>query len=63
MNWNTIQYSVITEHRISQHDFDCENVKMLDEERMLNKRLISKMIHIKQQSLHLQNNTYSLNPL
>jgi len=57
INWNTIQHSIITKHRINhQHDFDRENIKMLDEERMLNKRLISKMTHIKQQkqSLNLQ---------
>ncbi|KYN31571.1 hypothetical protein ALC56_14069, partial [Trachymyrmex septentrionalis] len=39
INWNATQHSVITEHRIS-HDFDWENVKILDEERVLNKRLI-----------------------
>ena len=66
INWNTTQHSVIIEHRIShQHEFHCENVKILDEEKVLNKRLISEAIHVKQQkqSLNLQNNTYSLDPL
>ncbi|KYN35626.1 hypothetical protein ALC56_10186 [Trachymyrmex septentrionalis] len=40
-----------------------ENVKILDEEKVLDKRLISKAIHVKQQSLNLQNDTYSLDPL
>ena len=65
INWNTIQHSVITEHKISHpHNFDWENVKILDEERILNKSLISEAIHIKQQkqSLNLQNDTYSLDP-
>ncbi|KAG5329647.1 SETMR methyltransferase, partial [Acromyrmex charruanus] len=55
--------SVIREDRIShQHNFDWGNVKILNEEKVLNKRLISKVIHIKQQkqSLNLQNATYSL---
>ncbi|KYN15231.1 hypothetical protein ALC57_12529, partial [Trachymyrmex cornetzi] len=66
INWNTTQHSVITEHRIShQHEFDWENIKIIDKERVLNKRLISEMIHIKKQrqSLNLQNDTYTLNPL
>jgi len=50
INWNTTQHSVIIEHRIShQHDFNWENIKIL-EERLLNKRPISEMIHIKQQT-------------
>ena len=66
INWNTTQHSVITEHRIShQHDFDWKNIKILDEEKILNKRLILEAIHIKQQkqSLNLQNDTYSLDPI
>ena len=66
INWNTTQHSVITKHRIShQHDFDWENVKILDKEKVLNKRLISEAIYIKQQkqSLNLQNDTHSLDPL
>ena len=56
INWNTTQHSVITKHRIShQHDFDWKNIKILDKEKILNKKLISEAIHIKQQSLNLQN--------
>jgi len=45
-------------------NFDWKNVKILDEEKVLNKRLISEAIHIKQkQSLNLQTDTYSLDPL
>ena len=48
--WNTTQHSVITEHRIShQHDFYWGNVKILDKEKVLNKRLISEAIYIKHQ--------------
>ncbi|KYN19346.1 hypothetical protein ALC57_08319 [Trachymyrmex cornetzi] len=54
INWNTTQHSVITEHRISHHhEFDWENIKILDNERALNKILISEMIHIKQQKQSL----------
>jgi len=44
------QTSVITNHRLEyNHDFDWDNVEMLDEEINYNKRLISEMIHIKKQ--------------
>ncbi|KYN28675.1 hypothetical protein ALC57_01928 [Trachymyrmex cornetzi] len=52
--------SVITEHRIEfDHDFDWENVAILDEERFLNKRLISECLHIlmQQNSLNLRSDT------
>jgi len=42
---NTSTHSVITEQ--SNHDFDWEDVEILDVERNFNKRLISKMINIK----------------
>ncbi|KYN10230.1 hypothetical protein ALC57_17645, partial [Trachymyrmex cornetzi] len=46
MNRNSNNQSVITEHRIEfDHDFDWENVAILDEERSLNKRLISEYIN------------------
>jgi len=45
---NTTQISVITEHQHS-HDFDWENMKILDKEIHFNKRLISEMIFIKKQ--------------
>lgn len=46
---NTTQHSVITDHRISEsHDFDWDNVEILDKENVLNKRL-SEMIFIRKQ--------------
>lgn len=52
INRNTNSQSVITEHRINfEHDFDWENVEILDTKRFLNKRLISKCLHI-----HMQEN-------
>jgi len=51
---NTSIHSVITDHRIiSDHDFDWNNVEILDVERNLNKRLISEMINIISQSKSL----------
>jgi len=57
---NTTTHSVITEHR--PHDFDWNNVEILDKERYLTRRLISEMIHIKRQSnnLNLQSETKCL---
>jgi len=47
---NSIQNSVITDHRSKfRHKFDWDNVKILDEEMNYNKRLISEMIFIKKQ--------------
>jgi len=47
---NSSQQSVITEHRLLyKHDFDWDNVQILDEETNYNKRLISEMIFIKKQ--------------
>jgi len=63
---NTTQTSVITEHRLKHsHDFDRENVEILDEEVHFNKRLISEMIFIKKQfkGLNLQRNTEFLDPI
>jgi len=46
---NSTQHLVITDHRLkSKHEFDWDNVKVLDEE-IYNKRLISEMIFIKKQ--------------
>jgi len=45
---NTSQSSVIMEHRVKfGHDFDWDNVEILDKEPHYNKRLISEMIYIK----------------
>jgi len=51
------------EHRIHQY-FDWENIKILDEEKILNKRLILEAIHVKQQkqSLNLQNDIVFFRP-
>ncbi|KYN22564.1 hypothetical protein ALC57_05036, partial [Trachymyrmex cornetzi] len=60
INRNSNNQSVITEHRIEfDHDFDWENVAVLDEERSLNKRLISECLHILMQknSLNLRSDT------
>ncbi|KYN29433.1 hypothetical protein ALC57_01100 [Trachymyrmex cornetzi] len=60
INRNNNNQSVITEHRTEfEHDFDWENVAILDEECFLNKRLISQCIHIlmQQNSLNLRSDT------
>jgi len=66
INRNSNQLSVITNHRQNfNHDFDWNNVKVLDEETNYKKRLISEMIHIKKQKhgLNSQNDTELLDPL
>jgi len=63
---NTNQSSVIIEHRLEfLHDFDSDNVEVLDEEIHYNKRIISEMIHIKKQfySLNLQHDTEFLDSI
>jgi len=63
INRNTTSQSVITEHRINfSHEFNWDNVEILDKERFLSKRLISEMIYIKRQknSLNLQSDTECL---
>jgi len=41
INRNTIQHSVTAEHRIEHnHDFDWNNIKILDKEQELNKRFL-----------------------
>lgn len=58
--------SVITDHRISlSHDFDSNAVEILNEETILNKRLISEMIFIGKQkrALNLQTDTDLLDPI
>ena len=57
---NTNSHSAITEHRLNyNHDFDWENIKILDNERILGRRLTSEMLHIQSQnnSLNLQSDT------
>jgi len=63
---NSTQLSVITDHKLkSGHEFDWDNVKILDSESNLNKRLISEMIHIKKQKhgLNAQTDTALLDPI
>jgi len=63
INRNTTTQSVITEHRINlSHEFNWDNVEILDKEQFLSKRLISEMIYIKRQknSLNLQSDTECL---
>ncbi|XP_018406344.1 PREDICTED: uncharacterized protein LOC108782548 [Cyphomyrmex costatus] len=51
INHKTDTHSVITEHRLKcNHDFKWDDIKILDCERCLNRRLVSEYIHI-----HLQN--------
>ena len=60
---NNPNRSVITEHRLNYgHDFDWENVKILDHEPFYHKRLVSEMLYIKRQknSLNLQTDTEGL---
>ncbi|KYN21929.1 hypothetical protein ALC57_05666 [Trachymyrmex cornetzi] len=66
INRNPTQSSVIIEHRLqTSHDFNWDNIKILDKEKFWNKRMLSEMIHIKKQKyrLNLQNDTYKLDPL
>jgi len=63
---NSSQQSVITDHRLLyKHDFDWDNVQILDEEKNYNKRLISEMIFIKKQKfgLNAQTDTELLDPI
>jgi len=47
---NSTQSSVITDyHLLFNHEFDWNDVEVLDEEMNYKKRLISEMIHIKKQ--------------
>jgi len=51
---NSTQISVIFNHRLDlDHDFDWNNVEVLDEETNYKKRFISEMIHIKTQDCDL----------
>jgi len=47
INWKTTQRLVIIEHWLKySHDFDWSNIKIIDEDKILNKKLILKMIFI-----------------
>lgn len=61
---NSSQRSVIIDHRIElSHDFDWDNVRILDEEHSYIRRFVSEMLYIKKQklSLNLQSDTELLN--
>ncbi|EFN67524.1 hypothetical protein EAG_06209, partial [Camponotus floridanus] len=63
INKNTSNKSIITEHRLhNNHDFNWDDVEILDIEAFYNKRLTSEMIYIKKQknSLNLQTDTENL---
>ncbi|XP_018373120.1 PREDICTED: uncharacterized protein LOC108767647 [Trachymyrmex cornetzi] len=63
IRWNTSARSVITDHRLQYaHDFDWNNVKVLDVESCYIKRLISEMLYIKEQEngINLQTDTVGL---
>ncbi|KYQ53643.1 hypothetical protein ALC60_02916 [Trachymyrmex zeteki] len=63
IKYNTSTRSVITEHRLQyDHDFQWDNVRVLDEEPCYRKRLTSEMLNIKKQtvSLNLQTDTEGL---
>ena len=53
-------HTVITEHIVNlKHNFDWSNVRVLDSEPNYSKRLISEMLHIKEQhnGINLQKDT------
>jgi len=50
IRWNTTVRPIISEHRLLlDHEFDWDNVEVLDEETYLGKRLVSEMLYIKKQ--------------
>jgi len=58
------QISAITDHRLQlNHEFDWNDVRVLDEEINYKKCLISEMIHIKKHGLNSQNDTVLLDPI
>lgn len=63
INRNTTQKSVITDHRLSNHKFDWDNIEIFDEEFYLKKRLVSEMLFIRPQrnGLNRQEDTEFLN--
>jgi len=51
------KHSVISEHINYNHTFDWENIKILDYEPRFYKRIVSEMIHIKEQKISLNLNS------
>jgi len=63
---NSTQSSVISDHHLLfNHEFDWDDVRVLDEEMNYKKRLISELIYIKKQQngLNSQNDTDLLDPI
>jgi len=54
-----LNHSVVSGHRLEGHEFDWDNILILDEEPSYKKRLISEMLHISQQrkGLNVQSDT------
>lgn len=54
---DSVKHSVISEHIVKEkHSFDWEGTKILDFETNYHKRLISEMLHIKEQKEGLNSN-------
>src|SRR5436190_21792749 len=47
---NSTQKSVITDHRLENHEFDWNNVRTLEEEPIAGERLTAEMLYIKHQN-------------
>lgn len=61
INRNTTQHSIITDHRLFNYEFDWDMVETLNEEHILGKRLLSKIIYIiRKNSFTLQSDTECL---
>jgi len=62
INKKTGKHSVITEHRINNnHEFNWDNLEILDKKKYYYRRLISEMINIKSQknALNMQSDTFT----
>lgn len=57
-----IEYSVVPQYRMFGHDFDRENVKILDKEKFYTKRIVSEVFFIlgQRNNLNLREDTKSL---
>ena len=54
--------SVVSQHRLEGHEFDWDNVTILDRERSYTRRCVSEMFYIKRQTngINLQEDTAKL---
>jgi len=59
INRPSLSLTAISEHRLEGHEFDWENVRVLDREPMYKRRMVYEMVHIQQQanSLNRQEDT------